>query len=424
MRMQIFKRNGTFRISCFLAFSIVPLQMLSHTRLSIPFSNYIIYIVYLAILFFYYIKNTEIGISKSVRFLYYSVIVGMLFIPIFVFHVKSVADMIYLFLSICFLATCDILGRQLSKDNYRIIFVWVILCTAIVDFMVILNINEINVNTISGVFYSANDKLRYRASFGFWHPNFAAIVLDTLLLLYYILLNYIVDVKLKRIIVFCILINCVPLLCTGSRTAIMSAIAFICFEIGFRILKKIRSKKIRGLIAVSLVFIISFIMLNINYDYESLSKFSSGRLSAVSVGLESLGRNNSLIFGFTVSKVSNLNASLSGIDATGSDNWYYTYIARFGIVGMVFFLLPLIIMIYRIYSALMKNLCMSYGLSAMLTLIIYSIGENVLFNQGVVISLVVWIIFFSCVYTIDINKNMNKLNYIKQYSKYTDTDER
>ena len=161
-----------------------------------------------------------------------------------------------------------------------------------------------------------------------------------------------------------------------------------------------------------IVLFVVFVILGINnIDVQKLSDLSSGRVNTIVTGIDGLNYNGYLWFGYIVSNVSEANGSLSAIGIITSDNWYYLQIARFGLVGLLLFMIPIIITMKKILDFAQHRTDMRFVFTGCLTLFLYGFGENVVFNQGVVLSTFVWTLIF---YVLALQRLPKRLAYLKE----------
>ncbi|MGN0601580.1 MAG: hypothetical protein ACI4I7_02585 [Oscillospiraceae bacterium] len=391
-----------YKLKSILVGILIPMMILMHA--SNPFVNTNrIYMIYIMIIVVSLPNSYKLPINKTSKIIYTCVILSMFVVPIFAFNIDSFSSVIYALLLIVFLFVADYSGQILYRDFHRVINMWVYLGLIIVDILVITHIDEINKNTIFGVFYSSNlNSIRYRASFGFLHPNFASIAITTFLFCIYLKFKWAEDNREKIFSFILLIVHIIPLLCTGSRTAAISIVVFLSMEVILKFYNNIYSEKSKSIIIIFILLLILISATSISskstMSAEDFSDLTSGRYGTIMDNLKILSDQGKIWFGNTVSSVSNANSSLALIGATTSDNWYYLQIARFGIVGTAIFMLCIVAIFINQLKSFGAKKIDSVSLSSMISLLVYGFGENVVYNQGVSLCAVVWIVLFMEIY--------------------------
>ncbi|MCD8019320.1 MAG: hypothetical protein LUF92_06970 [Clostridiales bacterium] len=388
--------NRKMGICDWLISLVIPLQLYINTSSSfIPQSA--VCLVFIAVILLDFLLNHSMQILMISMPMYAGVIICFIALPILCFHVQTISGLMYICLQVAFLLFCDLSGRKVY-ENSKILDICFLLSSAIVIFQIIVNISEINPNTISSIFYAnSGSQVRYRASFGFVHPNFTALSLCVTLLLTYLRIKGEQRVFRRILLAAIIAIEFIALLCSGSRTGAICVFVFVILELLFKFLGDIASSALRFIIILSICVGAIFLIFSFGgtIDTNELSTLSSGRYSTIVDGINQLAEEGRLLFGYTVTNVSEANATLISAGVSTSDNWYYIQITRFGIVGLVAILIPIIYVIHFLYQRVMDYYHTTYTLSAIIALMIYGVGENVVYNQGVALSVLIWILIFS-----------------------------
>ena len=114
------------------------------------------------------------------------------------------------------------------------------------------------------------------------------------------------------------------------------------------------------------------------------------------------------MFGYKVINQSKGYTIFDAIDIGTTDNFYYTYILTFGIVGIIVLLIPYITSIRELYHGFNNNIIENNSLCLLISILIYGIGENIVFSQGAIISL--FTLVFVAEDLIKLNKDIDKSN--------------
>ena len=360
-----------------------------------------VYFLYFAIVAIDICLTRKIEFSRITVPLYLSLFIFWCLLPFALFHIDSINGAVYVFLLILFLLAVNVIGRDTVFTSIGFIKYWAIFAVVICLIQVARNIGEINIDTIQGVLYDASTKEhRIRASFGFYHPNSTAYILAATMLLQYIMY---VETRIKYYLAT-MLICVIPLLCTGSRTGTIGIITFFIMELFFYILQRTD----RGRIFVKIGAIVLIALVISSMDFSDIDTASSGRSTTIFSSLEVMYHNHSLLFGAIVTNISHANSTLKLFDLQGSDNAYYSIIIRFGVVGLVTFLSAAIYFVKKLYDESINYGLKTYCVSMFIMLMVYGLGENVLFNQSSVLCFLVWVFLFRQIYIRDIIKSKFK----------------
>lgn len=332
---------------------------------------------YLAILLMYLIFSKNLKISKY--YIETVIIISLVYIgmPIISLDLNVEAITYYGMIAI-FLLVATIVSENLNKDPINSHKNLLISNSILLLLKIIQSINQINEITIMSVF--TGDRFN-RASFGFSHPNFAAMfIVMEILMAYNAMRKRALPKKLGIFIIICCVL---PLFSTGSRSALYSLIVFFLSELLFVFLKIF--KKYRKMIFV-LLFGLGIWVGYKEFATELIIK-SSGRYEIILHNIQVLINNGNILFGSGGGSTSNIR-NIDGIEF--SDNWYMTIVLNYGLFGLVIMLVGLVVIFMAIYK---RNFSTdSFVISIMIMMIFYSFAENMLFVPGVALSWYFWCI--------------------------------
>jgi len=375
-------------------FSAISIPLIFQIILRNGMSSSLMYIPYIIIcLAFLFIKR-KIKINNYTIKISIGIIIAYLFLPFLFLTItynNFKTNIFYTILNVIFLFAIVLISAEIKKDEYKFILVGTLISNTIyLSYLIILNFNEINLQSIQLVF---NGDRKGRANFQLGHPNFAAMFILVTLILIYIVIYKIYNMKKSAIILSLLFV--IPLLATGSRTASYSLLLFYILEIYFYILKCCdeRIKIILKLVCVLVIIYISYA-----YFYEYFQENGSGRSGAIIKNIKVLIDNKRILYGFGPIQVSRLKKTIPELAI--SDNWYITEVIRYGIIGLGIMAYVVILLVKALLKCKGKS---NYAVSLLILLLFYSFTENVLFIPGVILSYVCWMIF-SC----ELNLNTNK----------------
>ena len=274
--------NNIFKIDILniIIYLILPLQICMVSTIInslIPISiNLFVYVLLFLICLIYLKKNNyKIYLSESTKLIYIGAVLCFIFTPVIAFNIESISGLIYVILLIVCLFSYGVILQIIKEHISDFLLVWAALCIIIVDSHVLLNLKEITNNTLVSVFnVKGFDYVRYRAWFGFSHPNFSAIVISTVIILCYLVYRFNVKLKNKRIFIVLGICNIIPLLCTGSRTACFCLLIFFGLEFFLSILIKLKRKSSQMVIITILVLL--FIVMAYNINISDVNELSRG----------------------------------------------------------------------------------------------------------------------------------------------------
>ena len=371
----------------FLIIMIVPFLIIPLYDKSI-ISSYYAYFIYIMIIIIDLMIERRIIFTKKMIPTYILSTIIYIIIPFCLGHINSVFTFTYLIGLILFLFVCDIIGSRLVTNSKGIIIWWAILGTICIDIQVVNNIREINSLTMMNSFFGTGT--RNRAFLGFNHPNATAMVIVFLIIIYYFIIKYMkLDLSYKKRLLLIILMvfNFIALISTNSRTAIFCLLIFLLFNFVLNYIKSINNRKIRFLIILFITLISMIVINKINYNEIIIS--SSGRDTTIINSINKMKESGSLWFGVGASNISNSRLILSNYGIKSTDNWYFMQMVRFGMIGLLSFcllLLSIIIQLFRSRKIVDKN----YSISLLFMILLYGLGENVIYNQAIILSLIVW----------------------------------
>lgn|GEM_PF-2477920 len=279
----------------------------------------------------------------------------------------------------------------------------------ILTIAIVSNFNEVtNINNYMWIVYERLD----RAVYGFGHSNTAAsFIFIELILLILVYLLY-----KKKILLLPILFFIPPLVATGSRTAIIGLMIFITVYIIFRFIGKFNVNiKLLLLAFVSILLFLS--ILNFNWDF--LWESSSGRDVRFIYNINYLLENN--LFWFGIGPINNTSISSLVPQIYTIDNWYLNNTILYGIFGTISFLVTAVWIVYKYlkHTFYVRNTqIVVWGLSFLISFLIYSFFETFLYTPGVLASIIFWIFILAIIKNKDEINDMNILNKKKKGKRY------
>lgn len=389
--------------------AIIPLmyQIVSLKGIEYRDIQYIPMLLLNLVLLSYFYKN-KIKLKKQILIILWMLIMAVLIIPFVMSKVSETTffeNIKYIGYYINFIFTIILLSSFLKSDNYKKI-IGSFLCgnTVILGINIIKNIKEISISNcihnVSHLFKLVDNKqIIY---FGFNHPNIAALFIITeMFLLYKLGHSYSNRNKYISIIMYlCIVILIMPLISTGSRTAIIGGIAFCIFNISFWCLFKAKTF-IKFIVLTVAIGLLSAKLGSINFTKMFFAESMKMRLSEANELINYLIINNKILTG--IGPVSNTltYANTTGIENT-LDNGYLAFGCQYGLIGLCLVLVALVYIFYINFNKRNNTNC-----SLILVFLVYSCEENILFIPRVLICLLVWIFI---VYSDNYKINENSIN--------------
>lgn len=325
------------------------------------------------------LKNLKEPRFTKKRFIFlFAIACVYIFIPIFSMRVEfeSLIFGVFTIIFACDILICVDICKRSGDEMMRC---FLLSNSIVLLFQILINISQINQFTIMRMFDSS---IEIRAYFGFRHPNFAAMFLVSEIVLLYICLGK-TNRKAWRGF-YCITIAAcfIPILATGSRTALIAVLFFLVSELIFKSEKIL--KGYTKYVYVLLLVVGCTLVITLCGDY--IVNNSSGRLNMFAKNFSLLNSASKILFGLGGGSTSSI-SSIKGIRF--SDNWFVTCIVRYGVLGLLF----MTVLLFMIIRSLFKNpYADKYAISLLFTLIIYSMGENMLFTAGVSLSFLLWVI--------------------------------
>lgn len=337
-----------------------------------------------------YFYRKRISISKhyiKVAIILTITIIGM---PIITFNINStyfINSLLYSLLYLNFIIFIILLSNYMVNGMYF----KVIKCFCIGNSVIlIINIasNLVNIsfeNLFINIFGIFND-IKIVESFGYKHPNLAAIyILIQILLIYLYFNNRKLTVKISIFILTIIICLIICLILTGSRTAIICLAIFIIFKSIYMIFNKI-DKRLQITIITLVISIAGIILFNFNFDNLNFVESINIRIKSIKDIINYIRYNGNIFIGIGPSSVSQIALYTLGIGAP--DNGFIVILIQYGIVGLVS-ILGCILYLFKFNKNNLNNINMT------ICLLFYSLTENVLFVPGVLISLIVWILIIT-----------------------------
>ncbi|MCR5742968.1 MAG: hypothetical protein K6F92_04455 [Lachnospiraceae bacterium] len=228
-----------------------------------------------------------------------------------------------------------------------------------------------------------------RNYFGFYHPNTAALMIVTQIVLSVILVSKSRKLMEKIVVSIIILPMIICLLSAGSRTAVIAV--FLLFFLLF-IFKSLKFTPHFRFITY-LVIVCAAVIVAINTDVVNMLIYnSSGRFYSTQLIVKEMNNQGRLLFGIGVHQISSGSISriLGGIFIV--DNWYVYMFVSTGIIGFVSIVFGLV----YYFRVIIKDTPVSQNrflIRALIAcLLVYGLAENVVFVPGVLYSIITWIL--------------------------------
>lgn len=337
------------------------------------------------------IRNFLRRIPKNILYILILFLIVFLGIPTFAFRILDMNGLFFATGLVVFAMTTAIIGQYMATDYKRYIYGFTVANQMHLIYSSFNHIYEFNSRTILSVLYATDNHVytfRYRAWLGFSHPNWIALFFLMQMILLFACTK-ICEKKRKKYLIILIFLNAIPLLCTGSRTAIINCILF--FLINTVISSRHAYQRKLRIYAFGIFLFIVGVFALLSYT-ERIAEFSSGRVELV---IDRIAGVNSLWFGNRVNSTS--------VDVTNIiENYYVTHILRFGLLSLLIFLYAK----YRFWFYGVKQMLNDSQLSWIpvffIVMLVYGMGEAVVFNQAVSLSflflVVSWTSCFSAVH--------------------------
>ena len=211
---------------------IIPAFVLSYARFSFFSGNHVVYFLYIVFFLLNILnKSQSIKVSYSFKPYYILAITTMFVCPVLCGNFVDINGLLYSLLLILFMISIILFSGFIVEElNYNFLLsFWCISIQMLILLYVVLNIKEINSTTVKAFLFDNNSDnlVRVRASFGLGHPNSAALVITSGMLISYCLLCEVTSVKIKFLIILNIVIDTISLCCTGSRTGVIVTVIFL-----------------------------------------------------------------------------------------------------------------------------------------------------------------------------------------------------
>lgn len=367
-------------------------QVVNYTRVS----SYFLYVPYIVVLALVIISGGEIELPTGYRFLLSGMALCYIVGPMLGRNINFSSYTYSALLMLFSLASIQ-MGQALSKDICNIKKMALIGALFLI-FLVVSHLEAYNLSNIRvalGLTGVRNTTLR--ASFGFWHPNAAGYMFATEIILLSFTLSLEERLYKKIIEIFLIIVFCVSMLASGSRTAAVTVMVFFSIKIA---LKYTRAFTRARVIVLSLIFIVFSAYFITNNGLNNLIEASSGRNLAVGNVLQHLKRENKLIFGYGATRISE-----GGIGIT-IDNWYLNMLAYYGIFGLICMLggvLLLVVNLYKIIRLIPNESVKENIISFIIMFFLYGLCENVIYVPGVTLCGVFWMVVNMLYFYVDNN---------------------
>ncbi len=341
------------------------------------------------ILIFHFYKN-KIRLKRESLIVFWLLSMAVLIVP---FVMSRVSETIFMenitytlfyadFIVMILLITNYMIGKKYEKTIRSLL----IGNTVVLLINIIKNINDISIekckdNIIHILKFVDQKEILY---LGFNHPNLVSMFIIIEMFLLYKYGEVITNTKIKICLNLSIFLWIIPLIVTGSRTAIVCAVIFFVVKIFSWCFFKVKTNWKILIVTVSIV-LLCIIGGKINFTKINLTESMSGRMIDVTSLFSYLNDNGKLITG-----IGPTNSTLSyvhtwGIEGT-PDNGYLAIIAQYGIIGFILIMCTIGYIFYINFNK--KN---STNCALILMFLIYSCVENVFFIPRVWMCVLIWI---------------------------------
>lgn len=390
-------KNKTKRL---VLYSIIVLNIYIYLIANKDFGNVTIFKYGIMVLGIFYVIFLDKIYKKDMKYICNFILILSILqffvTPLFVFLIQGYKQSItYSLVTIVYILFCNLLAYSLVKNNifnnYIRIFYFMTLIYILVSFL--QNPVSINFSTIKMNLFDIDNRVS-REMFGFVAPNAFAILCISNILSGIYLTNVIYSYNnIKRcLIIISNIFNTILILTTGSRGALLSLISFyVVFYYNKMIYGKI-PKIFKCIIEFGIAFIviryiIDFFGLNLDY-----AKLSSGRVEHWENVINVLKQNNTILIGLGyVSPNEFYNNGITSRLLT--DNWFIHTLATQGILGLILgisLITSILIYIYK-YRPVRYNNEYNFFVSFTVSILIYSIIENMFFSMNYILSIFYWI---------------------------------
>lgn len=354
--------------------------------------------IFFLILFF--LKNKiNIFFSKKVNLIIFISLIIFGIYPIFNTHIIYYSQAAYNYgLSILFIINAFLISLYLNYRNYKERYFFMTYCLIVVVLTSMYFYNFDNFEGVKQIKLVFDNRLRYRDSYGFVHPNTTGYFCYLALILQFYLSKFCFTYhnKIKKGFTISNVIIIIIIVSTASRTAITALLLFYVLFYFFIINNKFKNKGYIGvtLKTVKLILAITFIILIIykikSLDITSLLKdtnrldnFTNGISVVYSYGKEITG------LGF-VNEMKDFYYGIIYID-----NWFLYMFITEGFIGLTASLVLIGLIFYYIIRTKDKTFEKFFALSFLISQIYYSMFEIMFFSQGYLLSFILWIFIFN-----------------------------
>lgn len=352
------------------------------------FPKYSQYIPFVFIVIFMIISKERVIVEHSVKVVVLLIFLTYVCIPIISFNFGKnniVFESLYMGLNIIFVLALISLRVYSKKYGDKCIIKSLMIGNSFgIIYPLLCNFNDFNYNNLRWIGSSSRAS---RANFGYSHANFAAMFIFFNILIIYI---YFFIIGNNKKVFATILINLfiIIMLFTASRTAILCVGIFFLLEVMKNILQRLNWAQRIFIICLSgitlIILIIAINIYNVRIELDLTSLYV--RISNLRNNINILNKNSFLLGNGGVN-ISSMHNYITNMRI--SDNWYITTILMYGSVGLMIMIINII---YILRSSIKnKNYFM---VNLIITFIIYSTMENIMFVPGVLISMLFWGIIF------------------------------
>lgn len=376
--------------------------------------NYIQYIpmLFLNIALMVYFYKRKVKLIKESLIVFLMLCMAVLIVP-FVMSIISktlfMENILYTMFYANFIVMILLLTNYMAGGKFKSTIGSLLVGNTIVLLINILkNRNDISIDkciaNISNILKFVDQKeILY---LGFNHPNLVSMFIIIEMLLLYEYKKTVINIKIRICFDLIIILWIIPLLATGSRTAIVCSVIFFIVKVFFWFFLKIKTCWKIAIITI-VIMLLCIILGNINFTKINLTESMSGRMTDVTSLFSYLNENKKLITGIGPTNSTLNYVHTWGIEGT-PDNGYLAIIAQYGIIGFVLIMSALVYIFYINFNK--KN---STNCGLIITFLIYSCVENVLFISRVWMCVLIWLFIVNFQQEENINGNDKKTIHMK-----------
>lgn len=365
----------------FLLFAMIPLFFQLQQYVDFPFDDIPLfqYIPYLLIFFFSFITKKLFVINKTKKAMLFGTVLffNYLFFHIIFFNFEqrflnqSIQYLVLIFLTYYTIVKVSLFIKN-EEDLKKTIWYFFVGNSIVLIIAMIINFEELmNINNYLSILTGQRTS---RAWLGFGHPNTTGmyLFLNSIICFYFAIVS---NKKYSWIIMHIIFF--IAMLATGSRTVFYGLIVIYIFFLYKTILIRFSIKVRYGII----VIIIPIATLLLGITFIELWDLASGRNELMQLNMQNLIETGNLFSGYGPINYTSLGDFFS---IYTSDNWYVTNTLSNGIISTAFFAAYIIFLFKQEKDVFLKSIIIS--------VLIMSLFENVLFNNGISLTSFVYVI--------------------------------